>query len=975
MEKFVSLHLNSEYSILQSTIKINNLIDFALKNGLKSLVLTDHNVMSGVAEFIHKCTLNKIKPIVGVDLDVEDFRLILLAKNYEGYCQIIKLSSEKMHNKNIVLKDIDSTNIFIIDHPTYGYYQKFNKILKLKNFYIGTTKKTSLINAVYVNDTRILYSSQENDVLNNLYKINHPQNNQEFNLKPYILEVDQNDNKVKLAMDILNNCNVDFTQIKLKLPNFKISTNTLPFDYLKNLVAKNAQKILKNVKNSIKYQKRISYELSIINKLDFANYFLIIYDIVNFAKSQQILVGPGRGSVSGSLIAYLLNITEVDPLKFNLLFERFLNPERVTMPDIDLDFQDNRRDEVLTYIFNKYGKNNVGLISTFQRFGPKMALRDVAKNMKIHLSEVETITKTIPNIVNAPFINSLNGIYQNIAEFRAMIDKNQKYTILFENAKLIEGLPRQHGTHAAGIVISDVPLNQKVPTLLGPNNLNQVQFPMDYLEEQGLLKIDILGLKNLTIIQNIQEEVQKNHGHQINLKNIPLNDNATNELLTSGDTNGVFQLESYGMRKTLGQVGISSVDDVTAVISLYRPGPMQNIPLYIAGKQNHSFTLIDRSIDDILKSTYGIIVYQEQIMEIVKNFSGMSFAKADIFRRAIGKKDAALLHSLKTEFFEKASEKNHNHQVIEQVYDLIAKFANFGFNKSHAVAYAILSYRLAYLKARFPLEFYTSLFNSSLSSTETIKIYVNEVKRKYITVIGPNINLSKATTYNNQQAIILPFTIIKGVGLAANNKILEARNHKHFTNLFDVVVHLKLFGLGEATIKLLIKANAFRDFANMETCLASLALLNRYATMVITKKDGQKVVDYSLVAKPELVNKKRNLKNEVKYEQETLGLQINAFLTLPYEKDQKLAILPFDKPTMLVVLFEHSYRYKTKNNEWMGNITCSDSSQSQDISVFPNLWKNFNKNMLNKLYKVKILKTKKDNLVQLNLVSEWKEVV
>lgn len=973
MNQFVSLHLNSEYSLLQSTIKIDKLIAFAIKHGLKSLALTDHNVMSGVSEFIYKCTSNNIKPIIGLDLDVEDFRLILLAKNYQGYCHLIKLSSQKMRHQNVTLNDVDNANIFIIDHPTYGYYQKHKKILKIKHF-IGTNKQLYLENAIYVNDTRILESSQENEVLKILYKINHSEPSPNFNLKPYPLIVDPNDDKVKRAIKIAEQCNIDFSQIKLELPNFKTPNNIRSFSYLKMLVTENAKKILKNKSNLNEYHTRLAYELNIIDKLGFANYFLIIYDIVNFAKQQKIVVGPGRGSVAGSLVAYVLTITEVDPLLFDLLFERFLNPERVNMPDIDLDFQDTRRDEVITYIFNQYGANHVGLISTFQRLGPKTALRDVGRNIGMHLSVVDAITKTIPNVVNAPFINSLDGIYEHVAPFRAMIDKDPQYTTLFNRAKLIEGLPRQQGTHAAGVVISNVPLEQKVPTLLGQNNLNQVQFPMDYLEQQGLLKIDILGLRNLTILQNIQNEVQKNHRYRINLQNIPLHDEATNLLLSSGDTNGIFQLESYGMRKTLAKVGISSVDDVTAVISLYRPGPMDNISLYIEGKKHQSFTLIDKSIDDILKATYGIIVYQEQIMQIVQKFSGMSFGQADVFRRAIGKKDFQLLNSLKSEFISKAQAKGHNLKIINQVYEYIAKFANFGFNKSHAVAYAILAYRLAYLKARFPLEFYTALFNSSLGSVETIKTYINEVKNKSITIIGPNINLSRATTYNFNHEIILPFTIIKGIGLGANQKILSARQNKPFVDLFDAIARLKFYGIGESTINLLVKANAFRDFANMETCLLSLPSLNRYASMVIVKKDNLKVIDYSLVPKPELNLKSRNLVQEVKFEHEILGLQINAFLTLPYEKDQKLANLPFDKPTKLVVFFEKSYSFKTKNGEIMGNIVCSDSSQISDVSVFPNLWKNFHKNMINKLYEIEVLKTKKDNLIQLNLVCKWKEV-
>lgn len=975
MNNFVSLHLNSEYSILQSTIKIDSLINFALENNLTAIALTDHNVMSGVAEFVNKCHKNNIRPIVGLDLDVEDYRLILLARNYNGYKHLAKLSSRKMHNHNISLVEIDAKDIFIIDHPTYGYYIKHQKNLDIENFYIGTTKNIKEPNAVFVNDTRILKSVQENEILQILKQISNNNKEQKtFDLLPYPLVVDKKDPKVQLVFKIASLCDVDFTESKMTLPEFPTPQNIDQFTYLKNIVMENSAKILEKCVNKNLYETRINYELSIIKKLGFANYFLIIYDIVAFSKKQKIIVGPGRGSVAGSLIAYILNITEIDPLQFGLLFERFLNPERVNMPDIDLDFQDNRRDEVIDYIFNKYGLNNVALISTFQRLGPKMALRDLGRNLGFRSSEIDVITKTIPNLINVPYINSLDGIYDNVSQFRALINKDKKTIDLFKKAKLIEGLPRQQATHAAGIVINKTVLNDEIPTLLGANNYNQIQFPMDYLEEQGLLKIDILGLRNLTILQNIQTEIQENHHHRINLKSIPLHDKLTNQLLSNGDTNGIFQLESYGMRKTLAKVVINSVDDVTAVISLYRPGPMDNIPLYIEGKKHQTFKKIDPSIDMILETTYGIIVYQEQIMQVVQSFSGMNFGQADIFRRAIGKKDSKLLASLQQQFVKMSLQKGHSDALIKEVYDYIAKFANFGFNKSHAVAYAVLAYRLAYLKAHFPLEFYTALINASLGSIEAIKTYINEIKSKGITVIGPNINSSKTVTYNKDQKIILPFTIIKGIGLGANEKIIEARNNVKFKNIFEVVTRLKFFGIGEKTIELLIKANAFRDFENMATCLASSSALNRYASMVIVKRNHQKQIDYSIITKPQLVAKERDLDKEVKNELAALGMQINAFLTLPFEKETKLFNLPFDKETQLVVLFEKSYQFKTKTGEMMGNIVCSDSSQSVDISIFPNLWKNFHKSLISKLFTIVVVKIKKDNLTQLNLVKLWKEI-
>lgn len=969
MKTLVSLHTNTEYSFLESTIKIDSLIDFAKNNGLKELVITDHNSMFGVAEFIHKCKKNNIKPIIGIDLDVEGARLILLAKDYIGYKHIVSLSSRIARKEIITLKDIDANNIFIIDHPTKGFWATNKRELTFQNFFIATQENKS--NAVYVKETRSL-TPEDNEALRIVDSLKAGQLiNDNYSYQGYECQFEELTSSMQQVQEIIENCNIEFPDAPNPVPKFKTSSDLTSIAFLKKVITENSKKLLQGLPNKEEYINRIKHEISIIEKLGFEDYFLIIWDLIKWSREQGIIIGPGRGSAAGSIIAYILEITEIDPIKYDLIFERFLNPERVTMPDIDIDIQDNRRDEVVRYLFEKYGSKNTALISTYQKLAAKSSLRDVARLLGIANGDAIELTKLIP--LNA----SLEDAYNSSTRFRAAIDKSEIFSKLFDLAKKVEGLPRQHGTHAAGIVISDSPIEEKAPTVLSSENLNQLQYSMDHLEENGLLKIDLLGLRNLTILQSIQQEIYKNYERKVDLKKIPTQDKLTDELLSSGETNGIFQLESYGMKKTLSQVQVSSIDDVVAILSLYRPGPMEFISTYANRKKGiESMETITPKYDQIVKDTQGIIIYQEQIMKIAQVFASMSFGQADILRRAIGKKKISLINSLKNEFIQGAINNGHSEELALKVYAMIEKFADYGFNKSHAVAYATLSYRMAYLKARFPFEFYTSLIESSVGSLSSLKLYIDEAKRRQIRVVAPQVNVSQEKVFNKSQAIVLPLGIIKGLGGVANTKIIQERhNNGKFQDFFDLVARLKINSLGESVIMALIKGGALRSFGNMQTLMDTLPQATRYADMITTVKDGNKEIDFSILTKPKLIFSEPDFSDEVSFEKEVYGFNISAFKTTPYEKDDKLVDLKGDKTVTVVAKVDKIKKLTDKNGNAMGIVTLSDSTTTLEIFVFYDVFKFIDRTKKETIVEVDIRsRTDKNNINRLNIMKPWKEL-
>ena len=919
----------SEYSLLESSIKIDDLISFAVTNNLKELVLTDHNNMFGAAEFIHKCKKNDINPIVGVDLDVENFRLILIAKNYDGFLHLIKLVSKKNFNLDIEVKDIDSENLIIIDHPQFGYSNESKPNLKLRNFF--TTHDNSIASHIDVHFTRFLYEEDVNTIkIIDSIKTNKIQDKVVGSSYKILNNECETYEQIKKIVQI---CKIEFPQNNNPIPKFDKSSESKVL--FRKIINENAKLILEDKLKDKRYIDRLRNEVKIIENLKFEDYFLIIHDLVKWSKKNKILIGPGRGSASGSLVSYILNITEVDPIEYGLLFERFLNPERITMPDIDIDIQDNKREYVIKYLIEKYGVENVGLISTFQRLATKGSLREVGRMMNIPINDILTITKLIKS--NWTF----DQAFKESARFRAIINSNEEYLKLFNSAKKIEGLPKNLGTHAAGIVISDNALKTFVPIVKSSEGYTQIQYSMDFLEENGLLKIDLLGLRNLTIIEDIQNEIYKNHNRSIVLSKIPLNDKKTNENLTSGNTNGIFQLESYGMKRTLEQVKISSLNDLASVISLFRPGPMEFIKKYADIKNNKiKQEIIDVEYDKIVKPTYGIMVYQEQIMQIAQKYASMSFGRADILRRAIGKKNLKLIESIKNEFIEGALKNNNKKEQALKIFELIERFANYGFNKSHAISYAILGYRMAYLKTWFPFEFYTSLIKSSISSPITLKQYIFEAKKTKVNIISPQINICKNMVYNKKPNIYLPLSIIKGLGYVANFKIIEEREKNgKFKDFFGFVARLRKNGISESIILSIIKSNALLEWGNMTSLIDSLPQAVRYASMITKTIDNKKVLDFEILNKPRILNSQPNLSLEIKNENEVIGFNISLFVTTPYERKVKIKDIENYKQEIVVVNILKNNAFMDKNGNNMGKFLLQDSSMEVEAFAFKDVYK------------------------------------
>ncbi|MGL5732479.1 MAG: DNA polymerase III subunit alpha [Metamycoplasmataceae bacterium] len=967
MSKFVNLHFNSEYSLLESSVTIDSYISFALENNISILSITDHNNMYGVDKFIKLCKKNNIKPIIGVDLDVDNFRLLLLAKNYQGFQELSRLVSLKS-KQNININDIDSKNLFVLDHPTFGYIAKNKKVLNgMENFYYNSDDKENP-QAIILKENRIL-ESDENETISILNSIKN-QDKKAFDYPGFMNESNSDANIINRTNWIAEQCNIEFPKIESLFPKFNTGTNVTSLEYLKDLIKdsfKEKFEVMKN--NDVNVVKeRIKYELSIIEKLNVSDYFLIIWDFIKWGKGNNISFGPGRGSSAGSIISFLLGITEINPLEYGLLFERFLNPERISMPDIDIDVQDDKRSILIEYIQNKYGYESVAQIITFQRMTSKSAFRDVARVLEIPNSEVNIISKLIPLDLN------LKDAYKKSSSFRAKINEKEIYTKAYDHALRIENLPRQKGTHAAGIIISEIPLVKKIPVIYESETLVS-QFSMDNLESWGMLKIDLLGLRTLSIIESIIEEINKKHVDKILFKNIPLDDSKTNTLLSNGNTVGIFQLESPGMMNTLKKVEVSDFNDLVAIISLFRPGPISNISTYSKIKHNEmKMDSLAKEYDEIVKSTYGIMIYQEQIMEIAQKFAGMPFGQADLLRRAIGKKDKLEMGKLESVFVNGALAKGKPKELIEKIYTEIEKFAEYGFNKSHAIAYATVSYKMAYLKAWYPIEFYTSIL-SSLPGLDTINRYVVEARLMGFQIISPHINNSHENVYNLNNKIILPLIMIKGLGKVASDKIQNDKDANGiYASFFNFVARARRMKLGDAIIDILIRSNALRVFGNMATLNTNLTRAKYYADCVIVSKNDELVIDYDLAAEQELVFEEINMLDEMNYEEQYLGAKYNSFPTIDYETKDKLKNLSKQVEYRIVLYVEKIVERKAdKNGNQFGIVTLSDSSGSEEIFIFHPNWESFKEIKISSLIECKIIKLQGQDKMNFR-ISDWKVI-
>ena len=665
------------------------------------------------------------------------------------------------------------------------------------------------------------------------------------------------ENTIKIA----NECNLELELGKIQLPKFDVPKGKTADAYLRELVAERIAVRYPNLTPEI--QNRIDYELSVIEKTGFADYFLIVQDFVNWAKDHGIVVGPGRGSAAGSIISYILNITDIDPLKYNLLFERFLNPERVEMPDIDIDFADTRRNEVLGYIEEKYGKDRVAQIITFGTMAARAAIRDAGRAMGLSYGFCDQIAKQIPfNPTQGMKEGWLNQSIEDVAELKDLYRNNEDAKKLLNTAKNLEGVIRHASVHACGIVIAPQPLTEYMPIQYAPQDdkVTITQFEMHSIQDLGLLKMDLLGLKNLTIIENalrlieeMREDPSTSSGQRkIDISKIPLDDKKTFELLQAADTTGVFQLESAGMRRYLKELKPTELEDIVAMISLYRPGPMELIPQYMKRKLGKErITYLHPLLEPVLKNTYGIMIYQEQLMAGVRALSGFTLAEADILRKAVGKKIKSLMHEQKEKVINGAISNGVKKEIAEHFWTLIEPFDRYGFNRSHGVSYAMISYQTAYLRAHYPVEFYTSLFNADQGDVERASFLIAEAKKAGIAILPPDVNKSSAAFTPEGNNIRFGLLAIKNVGKNIVEAIIAERQKSGpFKNLVDLLQRVDHKDLNKKSLESLLKSGTLESLniernsgvLNIENIISFASMLRKSKQASQTALFGQAVV-------------------------------------------------------------------------------------------------------------------------------------
>lgn len=943
---YTPLYIKTDNSLLSSLINIDELIKYALKNNISSLSITDNN-MYGVIEFYNKCIINNIKPIIGLELTIENKKIILYCIDNNGYKNLIKLStinSEKTIDYDN-LKKYSASLICIVLYKDMDIYETLEKIYE--KIYIGYKnefeyEKIQNTNKVYIN--QICYLNEFDDIyLKYLTAIKNSQliENVENVLinNNLILEKDL----LKLNFDLTNNyeitkmCNIKIEHEDNLIPKFKCPDSLDSYTYLKKLCIDGLKKIFGNTVNKI-YVDRLKKELEIINKMGFCNYFLIVWDYVKYAKENSILVGPGRGSAASSLVAYVLNITTIDPIKYNLLFERFLNPERITMPDIDIDFEYRYRDAMVKYVISKYGIKNVAPIITFGTLGAKQAIRDVARTMSIELKMVDNLCKMIDS--NLTLLEN----YNKNSKIKNYISINEELKNLYKVATKIEGLKRHTSIHAAGVVMCDKPLDEVIPLDKSHNDFYVTGYSMEYLESLGLLKMDFLALKNLTLIKDTIDELN------INFDDIPINDKKAINIFTKANTIGIFQFESEGMINFIKKLKPDNVEDIIASLALFRPGPMNNIDSYIKRKKGiEKIDYIHDDLYDILKDTYGIIIYQEQIMLIASRMASYTLGEADVLRRAMSKKKESILINEKEKFITRSIANGYDEKIATKVYELILKFASYGFNRAHSVSYAMISIKMAYLKANYSLVFMKNLLNMVIGNSIKTNEYIYECKKLNVALTKPDINISEDKYIQKNGKLFFPLNLIKNIGVGAVELILKERHKKQFDDIFDFINRCYGKIVNRQVIESLIYSGAFDSLNyNKRTLIYNLDVIINYGEIGSLLQDELKPI----------IEEKEEFKQEelMQYELDMFGFYITTHPITKYKiKYNTLSINEIEnkinKDVELVLLVNKVKENTTKKNEKMCFINAMDEVSNIDLVLFPKVYeKNQNINRLDVIH-------------------------
>lgn len=976
---YLPLNVISGYTLLSSGLKIKDICQISLINKIKYACVSEFENMNSFPILNSLCQNNNLTPIYGISFNIKINEIEILTyfyiENENGYRFLCKFLTQE-HTIENLNSYTDGLTIVIptLSNPNLCDLLK-NNINKLSEVLF---KLTSKFNNVYLGIE--YYKKDDKDIVNsfrlfcethNYKKISFPKHLYEKKSDAIvlkILEAIKNDYKLSFndhyegpyfflsekaintlykkdeienSFKMAENLHFTFNLKRGKLIEYTCSNNLETKKFLEFSCKENATR--RNIFLSEEYIKRLNYEIDIIDKMGYCSYFLIVMDYVNYAKSHNYPVGPGRGSAAGSLVSYLLGITDVDPIKYNLMFERFLNPDRITMPDIDIDIADTSRSDVINYIFNKYGKNRMANIVTYQNIGAKQSIRDIGKIFSINNSDINTLCNLIknPNLSLDETINANN-------EFKNLY-RDSYYKRIIDYAKKIEGFPRQESIHPAGIILNNDDITNLIPTKIGSDNHLVCQYESIYLEKLGFLKMDILGLKNLSIISSCINKM-KDSQLNLNINKIPLSDEKTFNILNAGLTQGIFQLEGEGITNALKKIKIQSFDDLVALLALYRPGPMDNINLYASRKNNHEkITYQHPLLKEVLQSTYGVIIYQEQIMEIVQKISKFSLAQADLFRRAISKKDQNQLNELRKSFIDGALSNHIEFDIANQIFELIYKFANYGFNKSHSVSYALISYQMAYLKANYPSVFYSVLLDYQSNASDRYSKFKNEFNLIQIKLILPSINNSGLFYMGRNGKILLPLSVIKNLPPNLANAILyERKQNGRFTSFENVITRLYPYGFNSTHFLALINSGAVDEFNyNRKTMRKSLSILIQYANTSyseINLLSAEQFEHFKPIIKIYSDDHQLNLEEEFN----TIGIMISGSLFDRYSNYIKahnikeiFNVSSSNANVNIGVIIIKTKEILAKSGKKMAKVLAFDNSQEIEITLFNNVYETY----------------------------------